>query len=377
MKKAIAEALENDLLYSYCFPTKIKADYLEYLIENTPKSLEKCFLLSTGSEAVECAIKLMRTWGKRKNERKIKIISFHDDFHGRTMGSQMVGGSSKGKDWIVNIDSDIHQVPFPNAYLYDWADERRSDYSDENCFNQFLNALKEIGVDVKTIAGIIPESYQGGWVQLMPKGFVQRLRKFCDENEILLAFDEVQSGFSRTGKLFCYEHYEIEADLVCCGKGMSSSLPISAVLGRKEFLDLYGPNEMTSTHSGNPVCVATAFASIKYIISTNLSKKTQILGEKALKKLKQLEQKYFCVGVVNGVGLVFGIIIVDPQTKKYSAEIANKIVDNSIKNGVLFFAPVGVGGSTIKIAPPLTITEEALFEGLEVFEKAIEMAIKN
>ncbi len=377
IKQAIIDQVEHGLLHNYCFPTEVRANLVKRLSEICPEPLKKVFLLTTGSETTECAIKLSRTYGRKVGgDRKIKIITFHDDFHGRTMGAQLAGGSPKAKEWIVNHDPDIIQVPFPNAFKYDWADESNPDYSDDKCFATWLSYLEEQNVDFDTIAGIMPETFQGGWVQLMPVGFAKKLREFCDKHDIILAFDEVQAGMFRTGKLFAFQHYGIVPDIVCCGKGISSSLPLSAVIGRPDVMDLYGPNEMTSTHTGNPVCAAAALANINYMIDNNVGENAARLGEIGKKFLEDLQAKHpDVIGNVKGVGLAWGIIFVKNGTKEIDPDFAHDVCRISIENGLLFFAPVGAG-ATIKICPPLTINEEAFREGLEVFAAAIEEAKK-
>ncbi len=376
IKKAIIEMVNSDLMHNYCFPTEVRADLVKKLVEISPKPLEKVFLLTTGSEACECAIKLSRTYGQKVGgTKKIKIITFIDDFHGRTMGSQMAGGSKAAKEWIINVDKDMNQVPFPNAYKYEWADESRDDYSDDNCFNTWMTYLEEQKITPDQIAAFMPETFQGGWAQLMPKGFVKRLRQFCDDNDILLVFDEVQAGFGRSGKLYSFLHYDVSADVVCLGKGISSSLPLSAVIGRADVMDLYGPNKMTSTHTGNPVCCAAALANIDFIFENKLIEKSAMLGKICEANLTTLKQKYSeYIGNVKGSGLVWAMIFTKKNSKEIDCDLAHDIVRLSIEKGLLFFAPVGAG-STIKVTPPLVISEEALLEGLEVLEEAIEEAI--
>ncbi|HPJ21088.1 MAG TPA: aspartate aminotransferase family protein [Clostridia bacterium] len=376
IKRAAMSMIEHGLLHNYCFPTEIRSELVEKLVEISPAPLEKVFLLTTGSEACECAIKLARTYGRKKGgDGKIKIITFIDDFHGRTMGSQMAGGSPAAKEWIVNIDPDMNQVPFPNSFYYEWADESRDDYSDDKCFDTWMGYLDEQGIKPEQIAAFMPETFQGGWAQFMPVGFVQRLRRFCDDNDILLIFDEVQAGFGRSGKLYSYQHYEVKADLVCLGKGVSSSLPLSGVIGRKDLLDLYGPNKMTSTHTGNPVCCAAALANIDYIIGNRLIEKSEELGYILEEKLDEIVGKYpEYIGNNKGKGLVRALVITKKNSREIDPDLAHDIVRISIEKGLLFFAPVGAG-STIKICPPLVITKEALLEGLSVLDEAIGLAV--
>jgi len=376
VKKAIIEQAEHGLLHNYCFPSEIRGKLAKKLIEITPDPLDKVFLLTTGAEATECALKLARTHGQKVGgKEKIKIITFDDAFHGRTLGAQQAGGSAKAKEWIVNLDPDINQVPYPNSFKYSWADVNDPRYSDEKCFDKFLFYLFEKNIKPQQIAGIMSETFQGGWVEMMPEGFVQRLRKFCDENHIILIFDEVQAGFGRTGKLFGFEHYNIVPDLICCGKGISSGLPLSAVIGREEIMNLYGPNEMTSTHTGNPICSAAALASINYILQNDLVERSENLGQICKEKLIALQNKYpDIIGQVKGIGLVWCIIIVKNGTKEIDPNLAHDIVRISLEKGVLFFAPVGAG-SSIKVCPPLVITEGALKEGLEVLDDSVKEAI--
>ena len=377
IKKAVVDQVEHGLLHNYCFPTEIRAKLVKRLSGICPEPLKKVFLLTTGAETTECAIKLSRTYGQKAGgKKKIKIITFEDDFHGRTLGALMAGGSPKAKEWVGNLDPDMHQVPFPNAFKYSWADEKNPDYSDEKCFGKFLEYLEAQNIKPENIAGIMPETFQGGWVQLMPVGFTKKLREFCDKYNILLVFDEVQAGFGRSGRLFSFQHYGVVPDLVCCGKGISSSLPLSAIIGRPDVMDLYGPNEMTSTHTGNPVCAAAALANIDYMMENKLIENAEKLGPVCEDFLTALQKKYpDIIGSLQGKGLAWGMVFVKKGTKDIDTNFAHDIVRISIEKGLLFFAPVGAG-ATIKVCPPLVITEEALKEGLEILAEAIEEAVK-
>jgi 4-aminobutyrate aminotransferase/(S)-3-amino-2-methylpropionate transaminase len=378
VQNAAIEIIRHGMMHSYCFTTEARGRLEKRISEIVPIPDNRVFLLTTGAESTECSIKLARTYGKTKQgNKKIKIITFNDSFHGRTMGAQMAGGSIEGKSWIVNLDKDIRQVPFPNAFKYEWADESRADYSDEKCFGKFLESLSELEVEPNEIAGIMTETFQGGWVQLMPAGFVKLLRKFCTEHDILLIFDEVQAGFGRTGKMFGFMHAGITPDIICCGKGISSGLPISCVVGRADVMNLYGPNQMTSTHTGNPVCTSAALANINYIVDHDLSGNAHRLGEVCCKRLGELKSKYSdVIGFVSGCGLVWSVIFIKPDTKEIDPDLAHDVVEISMQKGLLFFAPVG-SGATIKVCPPLIIDQEALLEGIEVLDEAIGEALSQ
>jgi 4-aminobutyrate aminotransferase/(S)-3-amino-2-methylpropionate transaminase len=181
IQDAVRETVNHGMMHSYCFPNQVRANLVKVISELVPIPDNRVFLLTTGAESTECAIKLSRTYGKsKKGDKKITIVGFDDSFHGRTMGAQLVGGSLKGKAWITNLDPNIVHVPFPNAFKYEWADEKRADYSDEECFNHFLNSLQNQGIEYDSIAGIMTETFQGGWVQLMPKGL-----QSCSESFVI------------------------------------------------------------------------------------------------------------------------------------------------------------------------------------------------
>ena len=248
---AIKKVVEKPLLHNYCFPSIYRAELAEMIASVSPEPLKKVFLLTTGAEAVECAIKLARTYGTKNKSGKKVIVSFEHGFHGRTLGAQMIGGIPVLKEWICNIDPDMIQVPFP-------GDPRVDDRS----FEIFENTLKKCGVDFGNVCGVISETYQGGSAAFMPKAYAEKLREWCDRHNALLIFDEIQAGFGRTGTLFGFEHYGVVPDIFTLGKGVSSGLPLSVVVGRPDILDLYEPGTMTSTHCGNPLCAASS--SCKY-----------------------------------------------------------------------------------------------------------------
>jgi 4-aminobutyrate aminotransferase / (S)-3-amino-2-methylpropionate transaminase / 5-aminovalerate transaminase len=223
---------------------------------------------------------------------------------------------------------------------------------------------------------VLLETYQGGGSSFCPKEYIQQLRKWCDAHRALLMFDEVQAGFGRTGKLFGFEHYETVPDLACFGKGLSSSLPISAVLGRQDVMDLYPPGAMTSTHTGNPLCSAAALANLEIILRENLAENALKVGGVMHCKLAGLKNKYPTkIGAHHGMGLVAGLHMVKDGGKEPNGELAKTIVRRAVEKGLLMFAPVGFGGATVKICPPLCINEEATIEAVHVLEECIEGSV--
>ncbi|MGH9632889.1 MAG: aspartate aminotransferase family protein [Bryobacteraceae bacterium] len=362
---AIVRQAQSKLLTNYCFPSEIRAELVDKLASLFPEPLKKVFLLTTGSETVECAIKLCRTNGVKIGGRsKHVIVSFDKAFHGRTLGSQQAGGIPALKEWIVNMDTGFVQVPFPDGF-------RTQDTS----FELFLKSLAEQGVEPENVAGVILETYQGGSASFASVEYIQTLRKWCDSRKALLVFDEVQAGFGRTGTLWGYEHYGVVPDLTTWGKGISSSLPLAAVIGRPDVMDLHPAGSMTSTHTGNPVCCAAALASIELVLKEDLAGNARCMGEILHARLREMQQKYKQIGFVDGKGLVAGVACVRPGSKDPDGDLAWRCIEKSVEKGVLLFSPVGYGGGTVKICPPLVINEGAMRESLDAFEDAFEEAI--
>ncbi len=363
--EAICAQAKKTLLHNYCFPTQIRARLVEKLAKLAPDPLEKVFLLTTGAETTEAAIKLARTHGRAVGgDKKIALVSYEGAFHGRTMGAQMIGGIPALKEWIVNLDPDMVQVPFPDGF-------RRKDTS----FDFFLKTLAEKGFGPDRIAGVISETYQGGSAAFWPKDYAQKMRAWCDQHDIVLIFDEVQAAFGRTGTMWGFEHYGVVPDITCCGKGITSGLPLSAVIGRADLMDQYPPGSMTSTHTGNPVCVAAALANLDLIVNEKLPEKAAKTGEVLHAGLREIQSQHpdIC-GALMGKGLVAGLHIVRPGGIEPDPDLAGDIVTGCTEKGLLMFHPVGFQGATVKIAPPLITPEEAVVEGLSVLREAIEEA---
>ena len=368
VKEDLLDQINQGLIHNYCFPNKPRAELVKELISIAPKGFEKAFLLTTGAESVENALKLARTYGiKIGGKKKIGIISFINAFHGRTLGAQMAGGIPALKEWIVNIDPSFIQVPFPDGVLH-------KDIS----FDGFLAELKKQKVTPDSVAAVIMEPYQGGTACFADKKYVQQLRTWCTKNKVLFISDEVQAGFCRTGKMFSIQHYDITPDIICCGKGISGGLPISAVLGKKKFMDLYGPGEMTSTHTGNPLVCRTALRSINLLKKEKLAERSARLGKILHSEFTRIWEKYpKVIGAVNGKGLLLGVLIRKYVSMKRNNLLALSIVEKCIQKGLMLYAPLGPGGATIKMNPPLIIAEEALREGIAVFEEALEEALEK
>jgi 4-aminobutyrate aminotransferase-like enzyme len=318
------------------------------------------FLLTTGSEATECCIKLARTRGRKLGgNRKSILVTFDNAFHGRTMGAQLAGGWAGQKAWIGDPDPRFVQVPFPDGF-------RQADPG----FDVFERVLDDIEVSPDDVCGVMSETYQGCNAVLMPPAYAQALRAWCDQHQAVLIFDEVQAGFGRTGEPFGFAHLGIVPDLVACGKGIAGGMPLSAVLGTQELMGLYGPGEMTSTHSANPICAAAALANLQIIRDEGLIENAARLAPALEQGLRRIQQAAGGrIGFISAVGLVGALQFTVPGTADPDADSAWEMVQRAVQKGVMLFAPVGVGGCAVKVNPPLVIGEDALREGLSVLEE--------
>lgn len=359
--QAIVDTAQRPLHHSYCFPNAERAALAEYMVDRcAPDYLDKVFLLTTGSEAVECAIKIARAHAhKTGGPEKDYIVTFSEAFHGRTMGSQMAGGIAALKDWIVHPDPCMVNVPTPDGFRGVGPD-----------FDSFLAALDKAGVDPKRVAGVCLETYQGGTVILLPESYIAKLRAFCDDNDALLIFDEVQAGFGRCGKMWGFEHYGVKADMIVCGKGISSGLPLSAVIGHADWMDTFPPGSMTSTHTGNPICCAAALANIKQIVEGGLIENAARLEAPLKARVESFVEKWpNRVGKAAAAGLVAAVQMIPEQgSLEPDHDAAFAIVKRCVERGLMMFGPVGLGGGSVKICPPLCISEDQLNEGLDVLE---------
>jgi len=370
--KRITDALEKviskPLLHTYTFTSPERIDYIEYLVENTPSQFEKAFLLSAGTEATECALKLMRLNGQKEGKRKGGIICFEGAWHGRTLGAQMMSWNPAQKDWIGYLDPNIYHLPFP----YPWRPEAQA--NPRKYFRDHLkNLLDEKGLDPeRDICGFMLETFQGWGAVFYPPEFVQEVELFAHECKALVAYDEMQSGFGRTGELFGYMHYGVEPDLLCCGKGASSSLPLSIVFGSKTVMDLPEIGSMSSTHSANPMVCASGKANLEAILEDGLLQNSKLLGEVFHQELEKIKEKFpEHLVYVQGKGLLAALIFTDPDGKPLNA-LCDRIAELCLQRGLIV---VHTGRESIKLAPPLMIDEEAMLEGIDVLRTAIRDAI--
>ncbi|MCX5816583.1 MAG: aspartate aminotransferase family protein [Proteobacteria bacterium] len=370
---SLQKTLDQKLLHTYTFPSQIRATFLKKLIKITPPQFEKAFLLSAGTEATECAVKLMRMHGQTIKPTKLGIISFQGAMHGRTMGAEMLKGDPLKSAWIGYRDPNMHHLPFPYPWIAE--DTQNKQYDWRNRFQEDMEALKANELNFDNIAGFMIESYLGWGAIFYPVEYIKALVDFAKEYDCLVTFDEIQGGFGRTGKLFVYQHYDVEPDLLCLGKAISGSLPLSAVVGSQKIMDLPEFGSMSSTHSANPLCCAAGLANLEAIESGNLVEESARKGEILHLRLNALKEKYpDRISYIFGKGLLAGVIFKDPETGKPDELFPSRVCEKAMQKGLLL---VHTGRESIKIGPPLTIPDDALEEGLDVLNEAIAETIQE
>lgn len=356
----------DQVVNCYDFPSEWRVRLAQKLVEITPPNLDKAVILTTGAETTEAAIKMARLATGR-----YEIISFHGGFHGRTFGAMTIGGRRQGagtRGYGPFLPGVVF-APFPYCYRCPFGS------TPDSCRlhgTDYLDWLVETETEGR-VAAVITETYQGAAGSVMaPPGWFPKLAQWCRDRDILLIIDEVQASFGRTGKLFCYEYYDVVPNILCLGKGISSSVPLSAVVAESRIMDALSPGSMGSTHGGNAFCSRVALENIEVIIGERLSENAAALSGLFNRRLQQLVERWDCAGESRGLGLAWGLEIVRDKTSCEPAPDATRaIIEAAYRRGLLLIAPIGFYGNVVRISPPLVITEEEAAVGLDLLEAAI------
>lgn len=362
---AAVQAAAARLMNNYECLNEPRVQAAEKLVQILPAHLDRCFFLSTGSEAIEACIRIM----KRKTG-KFEIVSFHGGFHGRTYAALTAGGLSGPKKGYGPTLPGAIRVPFP--YCYRCPFRAKPETCDLLCLEYLDDAVRANSTG--SLAGVMVEAYQGasGFI-FAPEGWFPRLQEWIRSHGLLFSYDEVQSGFGRTGKMFAMEWENLTPDLVALGKGIGSGMPASAVAARSDVIGALGPGEMSSTMGGNPVACAAVVAVVEIFEREKLERNALRTGAIIRRGLERIQEKSPWVGDVRGCGLVMGVELVkDKKTKEPAPDLTRKLIDVAAQNGLLI-GSVGVFGNVIRVAPPLVISEDEAAESLELFEKSLAM----
>jgi len=363
--KAIQDASAK-VLNNYECPSPWRIQAAKDLMAVAPKHMGKCFFFTTGAEATETAIRMM----KRKSG-KFEILCFECGFHGKTSGSASAGGLPGVKKGFGPTVPGVIRAIFPHPY----RDELGFCDGDPK-FTKYFNYLDNVisANSTGSLAGLIVEPYQGsGGFIFPPKGWLKALENWARAKGIYFTLDEVQAGYGRTGTFFCAEHEGLKPDIITLGKGIGSGAPVSAVIATDELFSAFGRGEMSSTLGGNPIATAAASAVLQIFKEEKLVENSAKMGAYMQKKLKDMMKTCPKIGDVRGMGLINGVEIVENRKTKQpaSADTIHKLIDGCASNG-LIIGSVGKFGNVMRVAPPLTITKELIDESCAVFEKVVK-----
>ncbi len=370
--KAIQEQVEKFLHISSDYYHPLWVELGEKLSQIAPFKNEPgmAFMTNSGTESVEAAIKLARSYTKRKF-----FIAFLGAFHGRTMGS-LAFTASKAKyhaDFFPWMPGVVH-VPYPDPYRPVLLSRPGEDYG-ETVVRYIEEQILDRLLPPDEVAGIIVEPIQGeGGYVVPPDGFFPALRQLCDKYGILLIADEVQSGIGRTGKWWAIQHWDVEPDIVASAKGIASGIPLGAILARKSIMSQWPTGAHGNTYGGNPVAAAASLATLELVEQEYMQNAAEV-GAYAMDVLQEFMARHPSIGIVRGKGLMIGIDFVrSRETREPFPELRRAVELNAFRLGLL---TMGCGKSALRLAPPLSITREEMDQGLKILDEAITRAEKE
>ena len=324
---------------------------------DTPK---KSIFVTTGAEAVENTVKIARAYTGRRG-----VIAFNGGFHGRTMLTMgLTGKITPYKNLFGPFPGEVYHAPFPIEF---------HGVSVEDSIKALHNLFK-VDIAPTDVAAIIVEPVQGeGGFYPAPDEFMQALRAICDEHGIVMIADEIQTGFGRTGKLFACEYAGIEPDLMTVAKGVAGGFPLAVVVGKAEIMDAPLPGGLGGTYGGSPIGCAAALAVIDIIHEEGLVERANTIGAKFRQRLDALQEKMpDTIGEVRcDRGAMIAVELVeDGDAAKPAADLTKAVVAAAYENGLVLLS-CGVNGNVIRFLPALTISDELIDEGLDIFESCL------
>ena len=332
---AICDQARKLIHVSNLFHIETQAELAELICENSFG--EKVFFCNSGAEANEGAIKLARRYGTEKNPEKYEIVAFRQSFHGRTMAAVSVTGQGKYSEGFGPMLTGVKFAEFNN-----------------------LDSVKEV-VSERT-AGIIVEPIQGeGGIVPAEEAFLEGLREIADEIDAILIFDEVQTGIGRTGKIFAYQHYGVEPDVMTLAKALGNGVPIGAIVAKGKAADVLKPGLHASTFGGNPLVTRAGVEVMRIVSDEGFLREVERKGEYLRKGLEELRDRFpGVIDYVRGKGLMVGAVCKIPCVD---------IVKSALEKGLIINC---TAGNVLRFVPPLVITEEEIDYGLKILEEVLK-----
>jgi 4-aminobutyrate aminotransferase len=333
----------------------------ELLNSVTPDSINRFFFSNSGAEATEAAVKLARHATKRTN-----LITFQGSFHGRTAQTMaMTNSKNVYRAAYQPLPSGIFVAPYPYSYYYGWDDDTTINF----CLRELDLLFKTQSAPEETAAIIIePILGEGGYIPA-PERFLRELREICTHYGILLAVDEVQTGFGRTGKLFCYDHAKVVPDIIIMAKGLGSGMPISAIASTEAIMNNWKPGAHGGTYGGGALAAAAGVATVQTMIDEDLPGNAARMGERLMDGLTELQGRYPVIGDVRGRGLMVATEFT--ASDKHPDKVTTKAVQTACIERNLLLLTCGSYENVIRWIPPLVVNEQQIDNALTIFEDAL------
>jgi len=340
---------------------------VEELRKVVPPSIDSFFFANSGAEALENAVKIAKAATGRQN-----IIVFNGSFHGRTHATMALTTSKTGyRTGFGPLPAGIFVSPFPYAFHLGMSEEKASAYALEQ-----LEYLLASQTAPKDTAAILIESVmgEGGYI-VPPASFMKGLREICDKHGILLIFDEVQSGFGRTGKWFALEHFGVVPDIITAAKGIASGMPLSAVFTRTDIMKKLDVGSIGGTYGGNAIACAAGVATIKAMRDEKMLENASERGIQLMTGLRKFQEEYPQIGDVRGLGLMVGTEFIVDGSQAKAKPMVKQIIQSAEKQSLLLLS-CGTYDNTLRWIPPLNVTAEQINDGLKIFGEALKESVK-
>ncbi|MDL1910648.1 aminotransferase class III-fold pyridoxal phosphate-dependent enzyme [Chloroflexi bacterium CFX6] len=340
---------------------------IEELRKIVPPTIDSFFFANSGAEALENAVKIARVATGRQN-----VIVFSGSFHGRTVGTMALTTSKTVyRTGFGPLPSGVFVAPFPYAFRLKMSEEEASAYALEQLEHLFASQTAP-----KDTAAILVETVlgEGGYVA-PPKSFLKGLREICDRHNILLIFDEVQSGFGRTGKWFAFEHFDVVPDIITAAKGLASGMPLSGVFTRTDIMLKLDVGSIGGTYGGNAVACAAAVATVRAMREEKMLENAAERGVQLMTGLRKLQEEYPQIGDVRGMGLMIGTEFVLNGRADKAKQLVKDVIHSAEEKGLLLLS-CGTYDNTVRWIPPLNVTSGQINDGLKIFGEALKETVK-
>jgi acetylornithine/LysW-gamma-L-lysine aminotransferase len=332
--KAITNQTQNLITCHMSVYNDVRIDFLKKFSKIAPTNLQKTFFTNSGTESVEASLKF-----SRKYTNKPGVLALNGGYHGKTFGSLSVTYNEKYRKSFLPLLDNMQFIA----------------YSESDTIPEIVTKSN------KKIGTVIVEPIQGETGIIMPpSGFLKKIRNICNENGLVLIFDEIQSGLGRTGKMWAGQHWDVEPDIMCLAKGIAGGIPMGLTVMRSEILDCLKVGEHSSTFAGNPLACAAGSATIDSIIEDELVSNSEKMGRIFKSGLLEIKEKYKIVRDVRGVGMMLGV--------EMRFDVKDILLDG-IKNGILLLYS---GRNILRLLPPIVMKEEEVNKSLELIDKLIQ-----